>query len=107
MRTQRKEGLSPELLSGEAMWAGALKGHSWRGNSLCKGPAGGGESLLFLERAVVVGGQSLGCVWLDGRAGVRASQGPSWGAQEIQVLRGTCEFVERGEKVCAHAHSGS
>lgn len=102
MSTQRKEGLIPELFSSEAMWAGLLKGHSWQGNSLCKGPAGGGEGLVFLERAAVVGGRWPGCVWLEGRAGVRAGQGPSRGAQEIQVLCGTHEFVEQREKVCAH-----
>lgn len=56
---------------------------------------------MFLERAAVVGGRWSGCVWLEGMAGVRAGQGPSWGAQEIQVLCGTYEFAEQGEKVCA------
>lgn len=35
-------------------------------------------------------------------AGVRAGQGPSWGAQDIQVLCGMYGFVEQREKVCAH-----
>lgn len=57
---------------------------------------------MFLERAAAVGDRWPGCVWLEERAGVRACQGPSWDVQEIQVLRGIYQFVERGEKVCAH-----